>query len=79
MTDEDRLVRLRVRSIELSVRQSCLSNRFSYASAEFSRLLAEGGSREAIEEARLLSSAIFESQLDLCIEAAAVRHELEGG
>lgn len=76
MTRENRLVQLHVRSIKQSVRSITLPKQQAEAQQAFIALLDRGGSQVEIEAARLACSAIFEMQLDLCIESAAVQREL---
>lgn len=70
MTNVGLLARLAVASASQQARALALPQQQAEAQQAFVAALREGGTRQEIEDARLRCSAIFEAQLDLCVEAA---------
>lgn len=75
MSDVIRLTRLAIASAKNQVRATMLPKQQAEAQEEFVRVLGEGGTSEEIEAARMKCSAIFDMQLDLCIEHARISRE----
>lgn len=76
MSDPERLARLSLASAQQQLRAVTLPREQADAQEAFVTALREGAPPQEVEAARLRCSALFEAQLDLCVEAAQTMREI---